>query len=250
MLLSLSPLDFAVVVVALAFGFLNGFHDAANSIATMVSTRVLTPVMAVAWAAFFNFIAFAVFPLHVASTIGSGVVHPASVDTAVILGALVGAIGWNLATWWWGLPSSSSHALIGGLLGAAICKSGFSILIWSKLTIIATFIVFSPALGLIGAGIIMVAFSWVLRRRSPGRMDRWFRRLQFVSSGALSLSHGGSDAQKAMGVIAVFLFSRGHLGDAFPAAQFPYGFYCPVILPSPWGPWPGAGASFGPWGCV
>ena len=211
-----------VVVAALAFDFINGFHDAANSIATIVSTRVLTPLRAVIWAAFFNFIAFALFKLHVAGTIGKGIIDPAVVDVAVIIGALSGAITWNLLTWWWGLPSSSSHALVGGLIGAGVSKAGLSILGWSKIGATAAFILISPLLGYFGAAILMVGCSWLLRRQTPGRVDKWFRRLQFLSASAFSLNHGGNDAQKTMGIIAVLLYSQGMLGKEFPsAANFP-----------------------------
>jgi inorganic phosphate transporter, PiT family len=209
----------AVVLAALAFDFINGFHDAANSIATVVSTRVLTPRQAVAWAAFFNFVAFAIFDLHVASTIGKGIIDPQVVDMAVIVGALGGAIAWNLLTWWWGLPSSSSHALVGGLIGAGVSKAGLGILGWSKISTTAIFIVISPVLGLLASGVMMVGLSWLLRNQRPGRVDRWFRRLQLVSAAAFSLNHGGNDAQKTMGIIVVLLFSQGYLGQTFPAAE-------------------------------
>jgi PiT family inorganic phosphate transporter len=209
----------AVVLAALAFDFINGFHDAANSIATVVSTRVLTPFQAVVWAAFFNFVAFAVFDLHVASTIGKGIIAPEAVDMAVIVGALGGAIAWNLLTWWWGLPSSSSHALVGGLIGAGICKAGVGVLGWPKINITAIFIIVSPLLGLVASSLLMIGCSWLLRRLPPGRVDRWFRRLQLVSAAAFSLNHGGNDAQKTMGIIVVLLFSEGYLGQKFPAAE-------------------------------
>jgi len=211
-----------VVVAALAFDFINGFHDAANSIATIVSTRVLTPLRAVIWAAFFNFIAFALFKLHVAGTIGKGIIDPAIVDVAVIIGALAGAIAWNLLTWWWGLPSSSSHALVGGLIGAGVSKAGIGILGWSKIGATAAFILISPLLGYVGAAALMVGCSWLLRKQTPFRVDKWFRRLQFLSAAAFSLNHGGNDAQKTMGIIAVLLYSQGMLGKTFPSsANFP-----------------------------
>jgi len=209
----------AVVAAALLFDFINGFHDAANSIATIVSTRVLTPFQAVAWAAFFNFIAFAVFKLHVAGTIGKGIIDPQIVDLAVIIGALAGAIVWNLLTWWWGLPSSSSHALVGGLIGAGVSKAGFGVLGWQKIGITAAFIVASPLIGYLTAGILMVATTWLVRKQTPGRVDKWFRRLQFLSASAFSLNHGGNDAQKTMGIIAVLLFSQGLLGTSFPESK-------------------------------
>ncbi len=209
----------AVVLAALLFDFINGFHDAANSIATIVSTRVLTPSKAVLWAAFFNFIAFALFKLHVAGTIGKGIIDPKVVDMAVIIGALAGAIIWNLLTWWWGLPSSSSHALVGGLIGAGVSKSGLSILGWSKIGSTAAFIVISPLVGYIASAILMTACSWLLRKQTPGRVDKWFRRLQFLSASAFSLNHGGNDAQKTMGIIAVLLYSQGLLGKTFPTGE-------------------------------
>jgi PiT family inorganic phosphate transporter len=205
-----------VVVAALAFDFINGFHDAANSIATVVSTRVLTPFQAVIWAAFFNFIAFLAFEQGVASTIGKGIIDPKVVDTAVIIGALGGAIAWNLLTWWWGLPSSSSHALVGGLIGSGVSKAGFGVLGWSKINTTALFIIVSPLVGLVAASVLMVLCSWLLRKQTPGRVDKWFRRLQLVSAAAFSLNHGGNDAQKTMGIIVVFLYSQGYLGHSFP----------------------------------
>jgi inorganic phosphate transporter, PiT family len=208
-----------LIAVALIFDFINGFHDAANSIATVVSTRVLTPLQAVAWAAFFNFVAFAVFDLHVASTIGKGIIAPQAVDLPVVIGALGGAIAWNLLTWWWGLPSSSSHALVGGLIGAGVCKGGLGVLGWSKISVTALFIVVSPVLGLLGSSLLMIGCTWLLRRLSPGRVDRWFRRLQLVSAAAFSLNHGGNDAQKTMGIIVVLLFSQGYMGQTFPAPK-------------------------------
>src|SRR6476660_9659842 len=204
-----------VVLVALAFDFVNGFHDAANSIATVVSTRVLSPRMAVAWAAFFNFVAFVFFPLHVANTIGQGIIDPSIVDNTVVASALIGATGWNLITWWYGIPSSSSHALMGGLIGAGMSKGGSSILGWTKITQTAVFIILSPIIGMLVGGALLVAVAWMLRRFTPGEVDRWFRRLQLLSAALFSLGHGGNDAQKTMGIIAVLLFATGHLGDSF-----------------------------------
>ncbi|HXJ20495.1 MAG TPA: inorganic phosphate transporter [Polyangia bacterium] len=202
----------AIVVVALAFDYINGFHDAANAIATVVSTRVLTPRKAVLWAGFFNFIAFVIFPLHVAHTIGKGIIDPAIIDDAVLLGALGGAIAWNLITWWYGLPSSSSHALVGGLLGAGISKGGLAVVQKSGVLKTAIFIVVSPMLGLVlGAG-MMVAVAWLFRRVHPGRIDRWFRRLQLLSSALFSLGHGANDAQKTMGIIMAMLIAKGQIG--------------------------------------
>jgi PiT family inorganic phosphate transporter len=204
-----------IIVVALAFDFVNGFHDAANSIATVVSTRVLSPRWAVVWAAFFNFVAFIFFGLHVANTIGKGIVDPAIVDVAVVLAALVGAITWDLITWWYGIPSSSSHALIGGLAGASIAKAGARFLDAPGLIKIAVSIVLSPVLGLVLAFGLMMAMFWIFRRSTPARVDSWFRRGQLVSAALYSLGHGGNDAQKTMGIIAVLLFATGHLGQTF-----------------------------------
>jgi len=204
-----------IVAVALAFDFVNGFHDAANSIATVVSTRVLSPRWAVVWAAFFNFVAFVVFGLHVANTIGKGIVDPSVVDAAVVLAALVGAIAWDLITWWYGIPSSSSHALIGGLAGAAVAKAGTHFLDGPGLTKIAVSIVLSPVLGLVLGFLLMMAVIWIVRRSTPARVDGWFRRGQLVSAALYSLGHGGNDAQKTMGIIAVLLFATGHLGTTF-----------------------------------
>jgi inorganic phosphate transporter, PiT family len=209
----------AVIAAAFAFDYINGFHDAANSIATVVSTRVLTPFQAVLWAAFFNFAAFAVFKLHVADTIGKGIVDPAVVDMSVIIGALSGAIAWNLLTWWWGLPSSSSHALVGGLIGAGVAKAGFGVLGWGKISVTALFIVVSPVIGYLGSSVMMIATSWLLRKANPGKVDRLYRRLQLLSAAAFSLNHGGNDAQKTMGIIVVLLYSQGYLGDHFPSTS-------------------------------
>jgi PiT family inorganic phosphate transporter len=204
-----------LIAIALAFDFLNGFHDAANSIATIVSTRVLRPHYAVAWAAFFNFVAFLVFGLHVANTIGTGVIVPSIVDHYVILGALVGAIVWNLVTWYYGIPSSSSHALIGGLAGAAVAKGGYAALVGKGFLVITLAIVASPLLGfLLGMGLMIIVAN-VFARSAPNRIDRWFRRLQFVSASMYSLGHGGNDAQKTMGIIAMVLFSSGMSGPTF-----------------------------------
>jgi len=205
----------AVVLVALAFDFVNGFHDAANSIATVVSTRVLSPRYAVLWAAFFNFIAFLIFSTHVATTISMGVIDPKVVDTAVVFAALAGAIAWDLITWWFGIPSSSSHALIGGLAGAAVAKSGASVLDTAGLTKIGISIVLSPLVGLALGFWLMVAVYWIFRRYTPARVDALFRRGQLVSAALYSLGHGGNDAQKTMGIIAVLLYANGYLGDTF-----------------------------------
>ena len=205
-----------IIVLALIFDYINGFHDAANSIATIVSTRVLTPRAAVAWAAGFNFFAYFVFETHVADTIGKGIVDPSVVDIPVIIGALIGAIVWNLLTWWWGLPSSSSHALVGGLIGAGWAKGGMAVLGTQKILTTAAFIIVSPLVGMLVSGAMTTALAWALRRRTPGKIDMWFRRMQLLSAAAFSISHGGNDAQKTMGIITVLLFSQGYLGDTFP----------------------------------
>jgi PiT family inorganic phosphate transporter len=197
-----------IVSLALLFDFCNGFHDAANSIATIVSTRVLKPGAAVAWTAFFNFIAFVIFPLHVAHTIGRGIIDPSIVDNTLIVSALAGAIGWDLITWWWGLPSSSSHALVGGLVGAGVVKAGFHVVVLKGVLPIALFIVLSPALGMLLAGGVMAAVAWVFRHTKLQKVDRWFRHLQFGSAALLSLGHGGNDAQKTMGIITVLLVAN------------------------------------------
>jgi PiT family inorganic phosphate transporter len=210
------PLEvWLIILVALTFDFINGFHDAANSIATIVSTRVLSPRTAVAWAAFFNFIAFAVFGVHVARTIGRGVVQPEVVTPLLILSGLIGAIAWNLITWWFGLPSSSSHALIGGFAGAALVRGGTEAVIAGGLVKIAQFIVLSPLIGMTIGFLNMWIVTWLFHRASPHSVDRLFRRLQFVSAAAYSLGHGGNDAQKTMGIIAALLFSVGHLQGEF-----------------------------------
>jgi PiT family inorganic phosphate transporter len=209
------PILIALIAVALLFDFLNGLHDAANSIATIVSTRVLRPQYAVAWAAFFNFIAFTVFGLHVAQTVGTGIVAAEVIDAAVIFGALMGAICWNLLTWWLGIPSSSSHALIGGLAGAGMMKAGTAAIVWSGLGITGAAIVFSPLLGFCLALALMLAVSWIFVRSTPLAVDNTFRALQFVSASLYSLGHGGNDAQKTMGIIAVLLYSQGALGGEF-----------------------------------
>jgi inorganic phosphate transporter, PiT family len=204
-----------LIIVALIFDFLNGLHDAANSIATIVSTRVLRPRYAVIWAAFFNFIAFLFFGLHVAATIGTGIVAAEIVDAAVIFGALMGAISWNLITWWAGIPSSSSHALIGGLVGAGVAKAGTGALVWAGLAKTIAAIVLSPLAGFLLALLLMLVVSWIMVRTTPHAVDVIFRTLQFVSASMYSLGHGGNDAQKTMGIIAVLLFSQGYLGHDF-----------------------------------
>jgi PiT family inorganic phosphate transporter len=200
----------AIVVLALAFDFTNGFHDAANSIATVVSTRVLTPRVAVVWAAVFNFVAFLVFKTHVANTVGK-TVDASVVSEAVVFAGLVGAIGWNLMTWWLGLPTSSSHALIGGFAGAGVAKAGFGVLAASSIRKTVLFIVLSPLFGLVLAFLLMLGATWLFHRSSPRRVDGIFRRLQLVSAAAFSLGHGGNDAQKTMGIIAALLVGAGYL---------------------------------------
>jgi PiT family inorganic phosphate transporter len=204
-----------IVLVALIFDFINGFHDAANSIATVVSTRVLTPLQAVVWAAFFNFVAAFGFGVHVATTVGKGVVDANVVDQWVILAGLVGAITWDLITWYWGLPTSSSHALIGGFGGAAVAKAGFGSLVAAGLIKIGVFMILAPLIGLTVGFAMMLLNMWTFRNQTPGRVDRIFRRGQLVSAAAYSLGHGTNDAQKTMGIIAVLLFSTGHLGNEF-----------------------------------
>jgi PiT family inorganic phosphate transporter len=209
------PLLVGLIAIALAFDFLNGLHDAANSIATIVSTRVLRPQYAVAWAAFFNFIAFTVFGLHVAQTLGTGIIDPAIVDPHVIFGALMSAIVWNIVTWRFGIPSSSSHALIGGLVGAGVAKAGFGAAVWSGLAKTVAAIVLSPLVGFVLALLLVLCVSWLFVRSTPLAVDRSFRTLQFVSASLYSLGHGGNDAQKTMGIIAVLLYSQGLLGQTF-----------------------------------
>ena len=206
---------FGLIGTALLFDFLNGLHDSANSIATIVSTRVLAPRYAVLWAAFFNFIAFLVFGLHVANTVGSGIIDVHVVDDRVVFAALGGAIVWNLVTWFWGIPSSSSHALIGGLLGAGLAKAGAKVIVWSGVSKTVWAIVLSPGVGFLLALLLVLIVSWLFVRTSPSRVDRWFRRLQFVSASLYSLGHGGNDAQKTMGVIAVLLYAHGMSGGRF-----------------------------------
>ena len=200
-----------VVVVALAFDFINGFHDAANSIATVVGTRVLTPKKAVAWAAFFNFVAAFSLETRVAKTIGKDIVNPDVVDPLLIFAALIGAIVWNLLTWWWGLPSSSSHALIGGFAGAAVMKAGPAALVAKGIGKTVVFIVLSPVLGFVLGFVLFLVVAWAFRRARPEPLDRGFRKVQLVSAAAFSFGHGMNDAQKTMGIIAALLFSAGYL---------------------------------------
>ena len=217
------------VLVALAFDFLNGFHDAANSIATVVSTRVLSPKLAVLWAAFFNFVAAFFLGTAVAKTIGQGMIRVSEVTQFVVIAGLMGAIVWDLLTWWWALPTSSSHALIGGYAGAAVMRSGFGVIIpagWSKTLI---FILVAPLMGLVLGFTFMVAIFWLLRNKAPQRVDAWFRRLQLLSAAAYSIGHGGNDAQKTMGIIATALFGAGYLTRSDLAGSWGR-FHWPIIL--------------------
>ncbi|MFT3736242.1 MAG: inorganic phosphate transporter [Rhodocyclaceae bacterium] len=207
-----------LVILALIFDFLNGFHDAANSIATVVSTGVLKPQHAVAFAAFFNFVALGIFHLKVAATVGKGIVDPSAVNHYVVFGALIGAIAWNLITWFYGIPSSSSHALIGGIVGATLASTGPGPLVGAGIGKTVLFIVVSPVLGMLLGSLIMLITAWVLRRKTPMKVDRWFRRLQLVSAGLYSLGHGGNDAQKTIGIIWLLLIASGVTakGDPVP----------------------------------
>src|SRR5215831_5287988 len=209
------PVLVGLIAVALLFDFLNGLHDAANSIATIVSTRVLRPIYAVFWAAVFNFIAFLFFGLHVAETLGTGIVTTGAVDARVVFGALAGAIVWNVLTWLTGIPSSSSHALVGGLVGAGTAKAGLGAIVWPGLGKTSAAIVLSPLLGFVIALALVLAVSWAFARQTPYAVDRTFRVWQFVSASLYSLGHGGNDAQKTMGIIAVLLYSQGYLGAKF-----------------------------------
>jgi inorganic phosphate transporter, PiT family len=204
-----------LIFLALIFDFLNGFHDSANSIATVVSTRVLTPRQAVLWAAFFNFIAFLFFGLHVANTIGKGIVDISVIDSHVIFATLIGACAWDVMTWYVGLPTSSSHALMGGLIGAALVKTGTASLVWTGIFKTIIFIFISPLIGFLLALIFGTAVYWICRDRAPSQVDHFFRKGQLLSAALYSLGHGGNDAQKTMGIIAVLLFSAGMLGPQF-----------------------------------
>jgi inorganic phosphate transporter, PiT family len=236
------PLSVAVVVaLAFLFDFLNGMHDAANSIATVVSTRVLSPRQAVVWAGFFNFVAAFLFKVSVADTIGKGLVDPRAIDTAVVAGALIGASLWDWITIVFGIPVSSSHALIGGLVGAGVAKAGFSCLQYEKLKVTFAFIFLSPLIGLAFGFGLMVAVFWLFRRRSPSQVDRFFRVGQLFSAGLYSLSHGANDAQKTMGLIAVLLYSNGLLGDKFYVPAWVIVTCCAVI---------GLGTMLGGWKIV
>ena len=228
-----------LVILALLFDFMNGFHDAANSIATVVSTGVLKPTQAVAFAAFFNIVAIFVFQLKVAATVGKGIVDPAVVDQHVVFGALIGAIAWNIITWWYGIPSSSSHALIGGIVGATLVKAGAGPLVASGVLKTVAFIFISPLLGFIGGSLLMVLVSWLFLRRSPLRVDSLFRRLQLVSAGLYSLGHGGNDAQKTIGIIWLLLIAAGYAsaGDKTPPVWVIWGCYLAIGLGTMFGGW-------------
>ena len=228
-----------LVVLALLFDFMNGFHDAANSIATVVSTGVLKPGQAVAFAAFFNVAAIFIFQLKVAATVGKGIVDPGVVDQYVIFGALVGAIAWNVLTWWYGIPSSSSHALIGGIVGATLAKAGAAPLVMSGVLKTVAFIFVSPLLGFLFGSLLMVAVAWICRRTSPHRVDSIFRRLQLVSAGLYSLGHGGNDAQKTIGIIWLLLIVAGitQASDAMPPAWVIWSCYLAIGLGTLFGGW-------------
>jgi inorganic phosphate transporter, PiT family len=224
-------------MLAIAFDFMNGFHDAANSIATVVSTGVLRPGQAVVFAAFFNLIAIFVFHLSVAATVGKGIVQPGVVDVHVVFGALIGAITWNLVTWYYGIPSSSSHALIGGIVGAVMAKAGAGALVASGIWKTVAFIFVSPVLGFLLGSAMMVLVAWVCRRATPSRIDRWFRRLQLVSAGAYSLGHGGNDAQKTIGIIWMLLIATGHSAVDAPPLWVIVCCYTAIALGTMFGGW-------------
>jgi PiT family inorganic phosphate transporter len=228
----------ALVLVALAFDFMNGFHDAANSIATVVSTRVLKPYQAVLLAAFFNFAALFVFQLSVATTVGKGIVEQGVVDHYLVFGALVGAIAWNLITWYYGIPSSSSHALIGGLVGAAVAKAGTWALVPAGILKTCAFILISPLMGMLLGALLMLAVSWLFVRATPSRVDRWFRRLQLVSASLYSLGHGGNDAQKTAGIIWMLLIASGYLAAQDPIPMWVVAAcYVTIALGTAFGGW-------------
>lgn len=228
-----------LVALALAFDFMNGFHDAANAIATIVSTGVLKPGQAVVFASFFNFVAIFVFHLSVAATVGKGIVQPGVVDTHVVFGALVGAITWNVITWYFGIPSSSSHALIGGIVGAVLAKSGGGALISAGIVKTVVFIFLSPLLGFVLGSLMMVLIANIFRRSRPLKVDKWFRRLQLISAGAYSLGHGGNDAQKTIGIIWMLLVATGYVsaGDTTPPMWTVVACYCAIGLGTLFGGW-------------
>jgi PiT family inorganic phosphate transporter len=228
-----------LVFLAIAFDFMNGFHDAANSIATVVSTGVLKPGQAVLFAASFNFVAIFIFHLSVAATVGKGIVQPGIVDTHVVFGALIGAITWNLVTWYYGIPSSSSHALIGGIVGAVLAKAGASALVSAGILKTVAFIFVSPMLGFLLGSVMMVVVAWIYRRATPSRVDRWFRRMQLVSAGAYSLGHGGNDAQKTIGIIWMLLIATGYTSasDASPPTWAIVSCYVAIAAGTMFGGW-------------
>jgi inorganic phosphate transporter, PiT family len=228
-----------LVCLALAFDFMNGFHDAANSIATVVSTGVLKPAQAVLFAAFFNVVAIFIFKLSVAATVGKGIVEPGVVDVHVVFGALCGAITWNFVTWYYGIPSSSSHALIGGIVGSVIAKAGASALVSAGIMKTVTFIIVSPLLGFTLGSLMMVIVAWICRRARPSKVDKWFRRLQLVSAGAYSLGHGGNDAQKTIGIIWMLLIATGYAaaGDKSPPGWVIGSCYAAIGLGTMFGGW-------------
>ena len=226
-----------LVVLAILFDFMNGFHDAANSIATVVSTGVLKPGQAVVFAAFFNLIAIFVFHLSVAATVGKGIVQPGVVDAHVVFGALIGAISWNLVTWYYGIPSSSTHALIGGIVGSVIAKAGSGALVAAGIWKTLAFIFVSPLLGFLLGSFMMILVAWVCRRATPSRIDGWFRRLQLVSAGAYSLGHGGNDAQKTIGIIWMLLIATGHASSDAPPTWTIVSCYAAIALGTMFGGW-------------
>jgi len=228
----------SLVLVALVFDFMNGFHDAANSIATVVSTRVLKPYQAVMLAAVFNFIALFVFQLQVATTIGRGIIDQGVVDHYLVFGALIGAIAWNIITWYYGIPSSSSHALIGGLVGAAVAKAGTWALVPAGLLKTIAFIFVAPMMGMLLGALLMLAVSWIFVKSTPSRVDRWFRRLQLVSASMYSLGHGGNDAQKTIGIIWMLLIAAGYLGTKDPVPVWVVAAcYITIALGTAFGGW-------------
>jgi PiT family inorganic phosphate transporter len=228
-----------LVVLAVLFDFMNGFHDAANSIATVVSTGVLKPQQAVLFAAFFNVVAISIFQLKVAATIGKGIVEPGIVDHHVVFGALVGAIAWNVVTWLYGIPSSSSHALIGGIVGSVIAKAGITALIGAGIWKTVAFIFVSPLLGFLLGSLMMVIVAWIFRSTTPLRVDKWFRRLQLVSAGLYSLGHGGNDAQKTIGIIWMLLIATGYsqVGDKMPPSWVIWCCYLAIGMGTMFGGW-------------
>lgn len=228
-----------LVVLALIFDFMNGFHDAANSIATVVSTGVLKPGQAVLFAAVFNFIAIFIFQLSVAATIGKGLTQPGVVDVNVVFGALVGAISWNFITWYYGIPSSSSHALIGGIVGAVISKAGVSALVFASVMKTVVFIFVSPLMGFLLGSFMLIMVSRMFRRSTPSRVDRWFRRLQLVSAGAYSVGHGGNDAQKTIGIVWMLLIATGYtaVGDKAPPSWVVLSCYAAIAFGTLFGGW-------------